>query len=361
MKKLITSILLVSMLCMTAIQVSADEAEPVDYSNYEWPEVTWRIAHATAVDNPCDKGTVAFANYIMEKTGGKITVENYPAGQLGTDIAQVEACLLGDLEFTSGSSFALHQNSGVDGVMMWDIPWFYSPWRAEAGMDLLAIKEDPAFNEIFVNQLGEKGIKYLNISNFGSYVVIANKPIKTAEDMKGLKVRAAENEMLVQALTEWGSQPVVINMFELYTALEQGTCDAAYAPDTVVYQFGLQDAVDYISYLEGGVIPCYLSCSMEFWDSLDPELQQLVTEAAQAYCDASFECEEDYVYEMFDADDAAGCEIVRLTNEEKEAFKEATSDTWASWRDRIGADLFDASQEYTKSILEGKNIEIPER
>ena len=95
---------------------------PAASTNYEYPEVTWKVAHACQDGSPSDIGCKAFADYITETSGGKIKVEVYPAGQLGTDIAELESCQLGDLEFTSGSTFALQQVSSIDGCLMWDLP-----------------------------------------------------------------------------------------------------------------------------------------------------------------------------------------------------------------------------------------------
>lgn len=197
--------------------------------DYEYPVVTWKIAHACQDGSPSDLGCVAFADYIMEQSGGNITVEVYPAGQLGTDIQELESCQLGDLEFTSGSSFALQQVSGINGCLMWDLPYFFSPFSVLENEKIALMKDDPSFQTIFVDQLLEKNIHYINQSAHGNYVIFGNKPFKSVDDFAGVKLRAAENAMLVETLEEWGAQPVVINMFELFTALEQGTCDAAYA------------------------------------------------------------------------------------------------------------------------------------
>jgi len=328
-------------------------------NDYEWPVTTWRVAHACGDESPSDIGCDAFADYIMEKTNGSITVEVYPAGALGTDIQQVESCQLGDLEFTSGSSFALNQISGIDGTLMWDLPWHFAPWRIEAGDDIKLTQDDPAYQEIFVNGLQTKGIKYLAQSNIGSYVLAGLEPFNSAVSLEGKKIRAAENAMLVEALTEWGAQPVVINMFELFTALQQGTCDGAYVPDSLIYQLGTYEATPYITYIEGAITPCYLSCSVKFFEAQAPELQQLIVEASQRYCDESFAAEKEQVSMWIDAFEAAGCTIVRLTQEEKEAFRANTDSTHAHWRELIGEDLYDMSVAYTASVLKGKNIEIP--
>ena len=208
----------------------AAEAAAEPASDYEYPDVTWKVAHACQEGSPSDLGCKAFADYITEKSGGKIKFELYPAGQLGTDIAELESIQLGDLEFSSGSTFALQQVSQVDGCLMWDLPYFFHPFRVLHNEDLELTQEDPSYKTIFEEQLKEKNIHYINQSAHGNYIIMGNKAFTSPEDFKGVKMRAAENEMLVQSLQEWGAQPVVINMFELFTAMEQGTCDAAYVP-----------------------------------------------------------------------------------------------------------------------------------
>lgn len=326
---------------------------------YEYPVVTWKVAHACADGSPSDVGCEAFAAYIAEQSGGNIKVELYPAGQLGTDIAQLESCQLGDLEFTSGSSFALQQVSAVDGCLMWDLPYFFHPFRSLNNDDVKLIRDDSAYQEVFVNQLVDKNIHYINQSANGNYVICGDKPYVAPEDFKGTKIRAAENAMLVEALQEWGAQPVVINMFELFTAIEQGTCNAAYVPDALLYQFGLQDACDYITILEGGIGPCYLSCTEEFYQAQDPEVQKLIDEAGEKYCEASYASYSEQLAQWLDAFEAAGSTVVWLTNDQKEVLREAISETHAHWRELCGEDLYDEAQAYIAKVLEGKNIEIP--
>ena len=338
----------------------AAEAAAEPASDYEYPDVTWKVAHACQEGSPSDLGCKAFADYITEKSGGKIKFELYPAGQLGTDIAELESIQLGDLEFSSGSTFALQQVSQVDGCLMWDLPYFFHPFRVLHNEDLELTQEDPSYKSIFEDQLKEKNIHYINQSAHGNYIIMGNKAFTSPEDFKGVKMRAAENEMLVQSLQEWGAQPVVINMFELFTAMEQGTCDAAYVPDALAYQFSLQDACDYVTFFEGGIGPCYLSCSEEFYNAQDPEVQKLIDEAGQQYRDVSHAAYAEQVRTWIKAFQDAGCEVVFLTNEQKEALLAANQGTHAAWRERIGADLYDASQAYTKEALAGKNIEIPE-
>ena len=69
----------------------AAEAAAEPASDYEYPDVTWKVAHACQEGSPSDLGCKAFADYITEKSGGKIKFELYPAGQLGTDIAELES------------------------------------------------------------------------------------------------------------------------------------------------------------------------------------------------------------------------------------------------------------------------------
>lgn len=354
---LVATMVLSLVACGDSASTSTNSSTPSEGSSsssgdYEYPVVTWKVAHACQDGSPSDLGCIAFADYIMEQSGGNITVEVYPAGQLGTDIQELESCQLGDLEFTSGSSFALQQVSGIDGCLMWDLPYFFTPFSVLENEKIELMKDDPSFQTIFVDQLLEKNIHYINQSAHGNYVIFGNKPFTSVDDFTGVKLRAAENAMLVETLEEWGAQPVVINMFELFTALEQGTCDAAYVPDALAYQFGLQDACDYVTYFEGGLGPCYLSCSDDFYQSQDPEVQKLIDEAGEKYWEASNEAYNEQCQQFIDAFEAGGCEVVWLTDEEKEALKEGASGTLEHWRELCGPDLYDASQAYIAEVLQ---------
>lgn len=316
----------------------------------DYPTVTWKLAHSAQEGGSSDQGCRAVKEFVEEKTGGKITIDLYPAGQLGSDMAQIESVQLGDLEFSSIGPYGLATSTAVWGTLLWDIPYFY-PIAYDDCQDYMLLWDDPAWQNVYGEQLATKGIHTMGVTMEGDYVIFSNKPIESTEDLKGLKVRAAENAMVVDTLTEWGAQPTVVNMFELYTALEQGMVDAAYVAESVAHQFTLENACDYVTYFEGNPGPVMLICSEEFYNEQTPLVQELIDEMGQVYMESGFKAYETKGPEYLQAFKDAGCEVIFLTEEQKADWLAHMPNTYATWKEKVGADLFDQAADYIENTI----------
>lgn len=355
-RKLLGMLLAFTMLLSLAACGGTSSSSPAATGNAgnegadEYPTVTWKMAHSAQDGGSSDLACEAVKAYVEEKTGGKITIDLYPAGQLGADLAQIESIQLGDLEFSSIGPYGLATTTAVWGCLLWDLPYFY-PMAYDNCDEYSLLFEDSAYQEIYGKQLAAKGIHTMGITMEGDYVIFSNKPVYHTSDLKGMKVRAAENAMVVDTLTEWGAQPTVVNMFELYTALEQGMVDAAYVAESVAHQFNLEDACDYVTYFEGNPGAVQLICSEEFYNSQTPLIQELIDEMGQVYMQAGAEAYAKMGPEFLQNFKDAGCEIIWLTDEQKDEWKDNTSNTISSWREKIGAELFDEAAEYIETVI----------
>ena len=337
----------------TSSEAPSDPSASTDSAGSEsddYPTVTWKIAHSAQDGGSSDLACEAVKAYVEEKTGGKITIDLYPAGQLGADMAQIESVQLGDLEFSSIGPYGLATSTAVWGTLLWDIPYFY-PMEWDNCQDYMLLFDDPAWQDVYGTQLAAKGIHTMGVTMEGNYVIFSNKPVHDTSDLKGMKVRAAETAMVVDTLTEWGAQPTVVNMFELYTALEQGMIDAAYVAESVAHQFTLENACDYVTYFEGNPGPVMLICSEEFYNSQTPLVQELIDEMGQIYMEKGFEAYAEKAPEYLQAFEDAGCEVIWLTDEEREQWKANTSNTYATWKEKVGSDLFDQAAEYIETVI----------
>ena len=355
-KKLL-SLALVFVMLMSLVACGSSEEAPETATTpgsssgeEDYPTVTWKIAHSAQDGGSSDLACEAVKAYVEEKTGGKITIDIYPNGQLGADMAQIESVQLGDLEFSSIGPYGLATATAVWGTLLWDIPFFY-PMQYDDCQEYMMVADDPAWQSIYGEQLAEKGIHTMGVTMEGDYVIFSNKPVHSTEDLQGMKVRAAENAMIVDTLTEWGAQPTVVNMFELYTALEQGMIDAAYVAESVAHQFTLENACDYVTYFEGNPGPVMLICSEEFYNEQTPLVQELIDEMGQIYMESGFEAYADKSAEYLQAFKDAGCEVIFLTEEERAEWLANTSGTYETWREKVGSDLFDEAAEYIETVI----------
>src|SRR4051794_34936356 len=136
-----------------------------------------KVAHADNEQHPKHIAFLRFADMVKEKSGGRLTVEVYPSGQLGGERELVEALQTGAVQITSVSNGVMSAFSKP--FMLLDIPFLFE--NAEA-----ARKAIDGAQEVLFSKLDENGLHGLAIWEQGfRQVSSAKKPIKTMDDPPG--------------------------------------------------------------------------------------------------------------------------------------------------------------------------------
>ena len=122
------------------------------------------------------------------------------------------------------------------------------------------------------------GICYFDAGARSIYTT--KKAVRSAEDMKGLKIRTQKSSIAMQSMEALGASPTPISWGELYTALSQGTVDAAEnnIPSFVTGRHF--EVCKYFSFTEHQRVPDVLVMSKKIWESLSPEQQGWIEQAA---------------------------------------------------------------------------------
>ncbi|HHU76242.1 MAG TPA: TRAP transporter substrate-binding protein, partial [Firmicutes bacterium] len=105
-------------------------------------------------------------------------------------------------------------------------------------------------------------------------LVSTNKPIKTLEDLKGLRLRSP-SATLNPVVEAWGAIPVNLPMSELYEALQKGVVDCTIAPLSSIYDFNLSEVVNYATFGDFYVCTFFMAMNEDTWNSLSPEDQKV--------------------------------------------------------------------------------------
>jgi C4-dicarboxylate-binding protein DctP len=321
---------------------TATETEPVEY-----PELTISLGHAAAEELTMQQGSLAFKELAESESGGNVKVDIFANGALGNDLDMTDSLLSGDLELGLISQFALATVTGMDEILLYDLPWF----SGGKGDNMFEIYyNDPAFNIIFRERLEEKGLKLLGYDHIGSYGFNATKSIRSVADAKGMKMRTAENALIVDMFKSLDIDPVVINLMEIFTAIQQGTCDGIYTTDTMMWQTKTYEVADQVTILDNAYCSAFLLVGMDYWNSLDANTQALLEKAGDAYtttCRAGREAEDQMCKSTFEEN---GVEVYYLTDEEKQAFSDACEPVRQAWKEKIGADLYDMAADYIATL-----------
>lgn len=183
-----------------------------------WAETAERSGHALS------EAAYTFKEQVEALSNGSITVDLYPAAQLGdatSMLTQVEAGTLESCMSVSNGQFA---TSYYPDLGFLDIPFMFE--SSQEAYDLL--NPEGEFFQDLQSDIAEKtGIRPLVFFNEGlRHITNSKHEIKTPEDLQGLKIRTMNVTAHMKMFETLGAQPTNVSWNELYTALQTGLSDA---------------------------------------------------------------------------------------------------------------------------------------
>ena len=249
-------------------------------------DVTIRIGHlnpADPLESHSGTMTTVFKSLVETASNGAIEVKLFPNGQLGKDNEVIDQVRQGIAESCISSAGGIAQHYQLVGVF--DIPFAF-PNIAIASK---VIDKDSSFGKKFVGDLEAKtGLKVLGLIDSGGFFAFSNskRPIKTVEDMKGLRIRTMTlptHETIVSSL---GGQPTPLPWAEVYTALQTGVADGQMNPVPIIAFAKFDEVQKYLSLTNHVITPYMWFMNADFLNGLKPEHKEIVMWAADVATDA---------------------------------------------------------------------------
>ncbi len=185
-----------------------------------------KYAHQSSPSHPFHLAGQRFAEELSKRSNGRMTARIFPAAQLGSAQKALEGILLGNVDLTPAGTALLA--SFVPDLNALNMPFLL---RDAAHFDKALGADSPATKEI-VAMASARGYRYLCMYTAGERHFITKRPVRTMDDLKGLKVRSAENPAYIAAFSAFGTNPVALAYPELYGALQTGVIDGADAAPT---------------------------------------------------------------------------------------------------------------------------------
>lgn len=198
----------------------------------------------------------------------------FPDSTLGNAQTMIGAVRGGtiDIEMSGSPNF-----SGLEPKLnVIDIPFIFK--NREHAYAVL----DGEIGQGLLKDLEAQGLKGLAFWEVGFRSFTNSKhPVKSPEDIKGLKVRTNQNPMYIQAFSLLGANPVPMPLSELYTALETRAVDAQEHPIGIFWSAKLYEVQKHLSLTNHGYTPLIVVMNKAKFDSFSPELQQAILDAAK--------------------------------------------------------------------------------
>lgn len=206
----------------TETSVQRPSADEIDTSE----SFTLRFSWADPFE-PLRQSTSAYALVFQQElerlSGGQITVELYPAGQVGDQRSSTEQVARGELEMTNISSGVL-ASLYYPPLEIVDMPFLFS--SREHARRFLDVTSNPFMAELAEGVKEETGIKLLNVVPFGPrHLTNSERIIRSPEDLEGLRIRTMEITPHMRLIESLGANAVPIPFLELYTSLQTDVVD----------------------------------------------------------------------------------------------------------------------------------------
>ncbi|NHF72401.1 TRAP transporter substrate-binding protein [Paracoccus xiamenensis] len=302
-------------------------------------QVTLKLAHPVPEADLQQNLAVEFKRVIEEKTGGEVTVQIFPNGQLGNDQQMIDGTRSGIIDV---ALIGLNNYTGlVPEAGAFELPFIF-PTREVAYKVL-----DGAPGQAVATQMETHGLKLLGYGENGYRNMTNNRgPIRAPADLDGLRMRVNNSKALNDMFEILGANPQQLPVAELYTALETGVVDAQDHPIGVVVSFKFNEVQQYLSLTQHAYSALGLTMNKAKFDGLTPEQQAAITEAAKTAIDLQRGLVQEKEEEMIAGLEAEGMEVNR--DVDAAAFQAAIKPVWDNFVAENGDELLNQVLETAK-------------
>ncbi|MBX3606892.1 MAG: TRAP transporter substrate-binding protein [Piscinibacter sp.] len=236
-------------------------------------EHTFKFATQNPEGHPVALGMKKFAEIVAAKSGGKIKINLFPGGQLGSDQANVSAAQGGTLEMVVMNTGILA--SVAKELAIFDFPFLFANAKEADGL------VDSAVGKKLHAKLEEKGLVGLSFWELGfRQITNSKRPLNKVEDIDGLKLRVIPNPINVDWVKALGANPTPLPFPEVYAALEQKAIDGQENPLTVIAANKFWEVQKYVAITNHQYNPQSVIFSKKIWDTLSPAEKKLLDDAA---------------------------------------------------------------------------------
>ena len=228
------------------------------------------------------KTIIEYARLVSEASDGAITLDVHHSNELGNDAEAIESTRMGtiDIIFAGTSGFTAF----YDKAKILDLPFLfdtaedaYEIVNGEVGEKIFA--DFPQFGLVYLSE-GDNGMRHISTTN---------RPVHTAEDVKGLKLRVPTSQLYLDVWETLGATPVALALPKLALALSNGTAEGQ---DNATYHLvanATYDDIKYFSNINYMWMGCTMAINSNTWEKLDPAVQTILKEQAKVAAKYSFD------------------------------------------------------------------------
>lgn len=284
-------------------------------------DYTFRLANVLSPSDVTAFGIDKFAALANEKSDGKITIEVFHGGQLGSGVETFEAVKNGHIDFAADSFANLASITPAFEV-------FHFPFLFESRDQLLnAMGSDAVQAEV------NKELEPVNLEWFATFEIggprevgTSKKKIESADDLAGMKFRASRSPLEIASHESWGAAGVTVDWPETPEAVRLGMVDGLTVPYASFYsaKFHEGNLINYILDLNFQNYASVLVVNRDKYEALPDEVRAVLEEAAAEAQAWHVDFVSDYITRNIEEMKAKGVEIYVLPDDEYAKVRDMT-------------------------------------
>ena len=278
---------------------------------------------------PAGYPTVAATENLGKKleaaTNGRLSIQMFPSAQLGAEKETIEQTQIGAIQM-------LRVSAGTIGPIVDDINVVNMPFLFKSMAQAEKMMDGPIGQELLdkISANANAGLIALCWMNSGARSIYNSKhPIKTIDDVKGLKIRVIGNPIFIDMMNALGGNGIAMGYDQVFSALQTGVVDGAENnPPSYVFS-NHYTAAKYYSLTEHLIIPEILAFSKRSWTALSTDDQNLIKKFAREAQLEERDLWNKYEQLAMDKAKAAGCQIIEIAD--KTPFQNAVKPVWEKY------------------------------
>ena len=298
-------------------------------------------------EDSCTKAFYYFENIVEERSNGRIDVQVYDSGQLGSHADYIDSMQMHSLAAAEVNTSVL---GNVDSAFsVFDLPYLTD------GMDQLIEDLSTAVSakSSTIASRMPAGLATRSAGSSGLPVTFTptRDPLPALLTLPALRLRIMESALMSEAMTDLGMIPVPLAATERYMALQTGTVDAAENSVPLIITQAEYEVTKYVVLTEHFCTPNLIAMDVEFYNALPDDLKAIIDEAGnEAGKYASQLDKENEAVALEELANDYGMTICEI--EDKTEFMDAVAPLYDSYRDKIGQEHLRLLRQIIYKVLE---------
>lgn len=232
--------------------------------------LTIKFAHAGSSTHPYSVGINLLTPILEKNSGGAVKLQVFCCAQLGSERELAEGVRLGTINMTSVAA------EGALPAWVPELQVFGLPFIIRDRDHIYKVLDGPIGKEL-ERKLSAQGFVVLGWWELGfRNMTTKDKPIRTPDDLKGLKMRVQEAKVWLGLMRALGAIPTPIPFGELYSALQQGVVDGQENPIVTVTSMKFYEVQKQVGLTEHTYTALPVLASKKWWDTLKPAQRDVI-------------------------------------------------------------------------------------